>query len=320
MNILSLLVLPLFFVKAACVPFDKNAGEIECPEGSLNSGWTVVESYAFRDPIMCCGPRVSKWEVSQYFSIKDTETGCLMAKMLVDRRVQRHIYPLLCSSTEDCGDISSDGRKMECCPERYCLAKSRNGTTKCHDDREELLSYQLDPTESIKKQCQLQKLNTCISCYNICPATHTVLSAKRKKRQVKGPVVTDIIHLTNPNPGANSESTPIQGDPSVTTLPIPQIPSAPPFQLLPRASSVKQGVSVNLPQVPNVMAQNEGEGPGKPTVDVDLTGQPQTQESVSDSGDVDTGVTGSSHNSGDGPESSTIKVPVGGLPSIAIGK
>lgn len=312
MNFLSLFVLPLFFVKAACVPFDKNEEEIQCPEGSLNNGWTVVKSYAFRDPLLCCGSRVSNWEVSQYFSIKDTETGCLMAKTLIGRRVQRHIYPLLCSSTEDCGDISSDGREMECCPERYCLAKSRNGTTKCYDDREELSTYQLDPIESIKKQCQFQKLNTCISCYNICPETHTVLSTKRNKRQVKGPTLTDFVHVTNPNPGANSESTPIEGDPAVTSIPIPEIPSAPPFQLLPR---VKRGVGVNLPQLPDIIADSSE---GKPTVDVDLTGQPQTPESVSDSGNIPP-VTGSPNNSGDGPESSTIKVPLGSLP-ITIGK
>jgi len=236
-----IVVLSLFFP----VVFATN--QVICPEDTLNAGWSVVESYAFTDPLDCCRlEKVSKWSVSETIGLSSSETGCLVGKRLAFSLLVKHIYPVLCSSHEDCGQRTSDGRGMECCPEKYCLAKSTNGTSLCHanfeDGEVETMSENrpVNGLEEMKHQCRFQKLNPCLSCETVCPSgtfqlkieNKTSVRIRRSNRRSDGiPIaIADVININNPSPGANDNS-PMLGNSDITTPYIPDSPSPPPFQV-----------------------------------------------------------------------------------------
>ena len=156
-------------------PDDQSTISVECPQGTLNEGWTVDEQYAFSDPLDCCGSRVSNWQFSESYSVRNLETGCTMKRNLLGRPVYQDIYPIFCSQDTECGDFSGEGSRMECCPEGYCLSKHVNGSSRCgempdigsdgYGDYE--YDYE-DPIGDKALECYGKGLNTCMSCEKQC--------------------------------------------------------------------------------------------------------------------------------------------------------
>lgn len=158
-----------------------NGNQLVCPADTLNEGWIVEQSSAFKDPLDCCGEKVRSWEFAEDMTEENTETGCLMSKPLASASVTRYIHPMFCKSNNDCGDTTPDGREMECCPEGYCYGKSETGQSLCgaalenevmepgveyEDDAEE----EEDPVREFATLCRIRQQTPCLSCDKECPA------------------------------------------------------------------------------------------------------------------------------------------------------
>lgn len=256
----------LFLIFSAVI----NAEETTCPQGSLNSGWTVLKSNAFSDPLKCCGNDVSQWSIAEAVDLSLAETGCLMEIRLASSTVLKQIYPLLCSSDSDCGETASDGSRMECCPEKYCLAASSNGSSLCHANfqNNEVTTFHKPRTdvEEMKHQCRKQGLNSCLYCSDNCASGSQVFEDDdlfRKKRDIPGSV-TDAVSIGNPAPGANDVNL-IHGNSAVTSPPLPDLPSAPPFEVPWTRNEVKRdtkGISISAGKVvPPFIAATGGTSP-----------------------------------------------------------
>ena len=239
--------------------------EVVCPQDSLNAGWTVRLSYAFSDPSRCCENEVSQWFVSGEADFLSQETGCLMEINLVSSPILKQIFPVLCSLDSDCGETASSGVQMECCPERYCLAKASNGSSLCHanfnDDEVITFERPRNEIEEMKHQCRLQGLDSCLTCQSACPPGSQVKAdymTFRNKRQTVSGASTNVVSTSNLNPAANDFNT-FLDDSEVTSLSSPRMPSEAPFLW-----SRKSGNSF-------------------PSVDISLSGQPSHPEYVSDS-------------------------------------
>lgn len=151
-----------------------------CPSGTLNAGWTVASSPAFKDAAQCCDVRTQDWEVGSQYDSWYMETGCGLTYPLLHKKIYQYVYPIYCESNTDCGDYSMDGTAIECCSSGYCAGLSVNGTSRCPEVTEmwtwdgqpqsdyEAQEYKSDPVDDYISACEAKKSSVCLGCADDC--------------------------------------------------------------------------------------------------------------------------------------------------------